>query len=101
MAPHFNQLSKLLCIELDKFNKWFAVDKLSLNVRKTNNMIFSNCSIRENISIRINSCVIDRVYVTQFLGVGLFIDEKLNWKEQITLFCSKLSKSRPLYRSYL
>ena len=34
-----NQLSKLLCIELDKLNIWFAVNKLSLNVSKTNFMI--------------------------------------------------------------
>ena len=32
------QLSKLLCIELDKLNIWFAVNKLSLNVSKTNFM---------------------------------------------------------------
>ena len=39
-------------------------------------MIFSNCTIRENIHIKINNCVIDRVHVTRFLGV--LIDEKLN-----------------------
>ena len=43
------------------------------------------------INIRINNCVIDRVHVTKFLGV--LMDEKLNWKKHITLFCSKLSKS--------
>ena len=87
-----NQLSKLLCIELDKLNIWFAVNKLSLNVSKTNFMIFFiNYTIRENINIRINNCVIDRIHVTKFLGV--LIDEKLKWKKHITLICSKLSKS--------
>ena len=90
-GKYINQLSKLLCIELDKLNIWFAVNKLSLNVSKTNFMIFSNYSIRENINIRINNWVIDRVHVTKFLGV--LIDGKLNWKKHITLICSKLSKS--------
>ena len=72
-------------------NIWFAVNKLSLNVSKTNVMIFSNCSIRENINIRINNRVMDGVHVTKFLGV--LVDEKLNWKKHITLVCSKLSKS--------
>ena len=88
---YINQLSKLLCIELYKLNIWFAVNELSLNVSKTNFMSFSNCTIRENINIRINNCVIDRVHVTKFLGV--LIDEKLNWKKHITFICSKLSKS--------
>ena len=77
-GKYINQLSKLLCLELDKLNIWFAVNKLSLNASKTNFMIFSNCTIRENIKIRINNYVIDRVHVTKFLGV--LIDEKLNWK---------------------
>ena len=40
-----NQLSKLLCIELDKLNIWFAVNRLSLNVSKTNFMIVDNKSM--------------------------------------------------------
>ena len=76
-------------------NIWFAVNKLSLNASKTNFMIFSNCTIRENINIRIKNCVIDRVHGTQFLGVLIY--ERLNWKKPITLICSKLSKSIGLF----
>ena len=31
-----NQLCNIVCGELSKLNKWFAVNKLSLNVEKTN-----------------------------------------------------------------
>ena len=36
------EISKTLSKQLDKLNAWFAVNKLSLNVSKTNYMIFGN-----------------------------------------------------------
>ena len=65
-------------MELDKLNIWFAVNKLSLNVSKTNFILFGNRKHNEDVDITINNVKIDRVYVTKFLGV--FIDSNLNWK---------------------
>ena len=65
--------------ELDKLHVWLSVNKLSLNVDKTNFILFGN---RKDI---------DRVRATKFLGV--IIDEKLTWKDHISLVRSKLSKT--------
>ena len=58
------EISKTLSKQLDKLNSWFAVNKLSLNVSKTNYMIFGNKKIDKymNICVRINGLSIDRVY---------------------------------------
>ena len=87
------EISKTLSKQLDKLNSWFVVHKLSLNVSKTNYMIFGNKKIDKymNICVRINGLSIDRVYNTKFLGV--MIDDKLNWKEHITMIQSKISKT--------
>ena len=84
-------LCKSISQELDKLNIWFAVNKLSLNVNKTNFILFGNKKQTEGVHITINNVRIDRVYVTKFLGV--MIDHKLNWKEHIDIINKKLSKS--------
>lgn len=91
----------LLCSEISKeLNKlyiWFNVNKLSLNIAKTNFMIFSNKSRFDNVSISINNVPIERVECTKFLGV--LIDNKLSWKPHINKVASTLSKSLAiLYR---
>ena len=86
------EISNTLSTELDKLNSWFAVNKLSLNVSKTNYMIFGNKKIDNDMNIRVgsNGISIDRVYNTTFLGVT--IDDKLNWKEHIKMIQSTISK---------
>ena len=75
---------------LAKFAKWFAVNKLTLNLSKTNYMIFWNCPPDIEINLFINTQQITRVHVTEFLGV--YIDESLNWKYKINKVRLKLSK---------
>ena len=78
-------------MELDKLNVWFSVNKLSLNISKTNFIIFGNRKVKEDVKIKINNMNIERVFVTKFLGV--LIDHQLNWKEHINYICSKVSRS--------
>ena len=85
------QLSIIVSNELEKLNEWFAVNTLSLNLSKTNFMLFTNCRREQNVSISINNSEIDMVYKTKFLGV--VIDSKLNWKDHVAMVKSKLSKS--------
>ena len=84
------QLSIIVSNELDKLSEWFAVNKLSLNLSKTNFMPFTNCRREKKFNISINNCEIDMVYKTEFLGV---IDSKLKWKDHVAMVKSKLSKS--------
>ena len=75
---------------LAKLAKWFAVNKLTLNLSKINYMIFRNCPPDIEINHFINNQQITRVHVAKFLGV--YIDESLNWKYQINKVRLKLSK---------
>ena len=84
-------LCKNVSLELDKLNIWFAVNKLSLNVSKTNFIIFGNRKYKGEVDIKINDISIERVYTTKFLGV--LIDHQLNWKEHIDYICNKVSRN--------
>ena len=77
--------------ELDKLHAWFTLNKLSLNISKTNDILFgrSRC-IADNVSITMGKSPISRVKVTKFVGVN--IDENLTWKDHISVVKSKLSK---------
>ena len=70
-----NTLVKILNAELIKLINWMYVNKLSVNVLKTNYMIFS---LRKNIipiqNVYINNIVINYVTSTKFLGI--IIDNK-------------------------
>ena len=86
---NINQLVTTVSTILDKLCIWFAVNKLSLNVSKTNYMLFGNLNAQFDITI--NGISISRVHVAKFIGI--LIDEKLNWKDHIANVKSKLSKS--------
>ena len=81
-----------------KIVEWLALNKLSLNAKKTKFMIFhyKQKSI-ENIApkLMINNVVIERVKVFNFLGVT--IDENVTWKPH----ASKSSGQNCLYNWYI
>ena len=77
--------------ELDKLHVWLSVNKLSLNVDKTNFILFGNRKNIDNVCISMNNSIITRVRATKFLGVIIY--EKLTWKDHISLVRSKLSKT--------
>ena len=74
--------------ELGKLFVWFSVNKLSLNLSKTNYILFRNRSPDTDLNICINTI---RIQSSKFLGI--IIDENLNWKPHIQLVKSKLSKT--------
>ena len=65
----------MVCHELSKLETWFALSKLSLNVSKTNYMIFSNFRINHDIHLFIGRNVLNRVSETKF---DVIIDDNLN-----------------------
>ena len=89
-GDNLSQVCETVSTELDKLHSWFQVNKLSLNVAKTNFMIFGNKQCEDNHVVSINGMNIKRVYVTKFLG--LHIDSHLNWGEHINRIKSKISK---------
>ena len=76
-----NELVRVINDGLEQLQTWFSVNRLSLNLSKTNYMIFGSRRITADICFRINKEKINRVNCTQFLGV--VIDEKCNWKSHI------------------
>ena len=83
-------LCELVNIEMNKLSKWFSINNLSLNVKKTSYMLFGNRHVNNDIKIRIDMEEIEKVHVTKFLGV--YIDNRLDWKRHIDHSINKVSK---------
>ena len=75
---------------LTKISTWLKVNKLSLNIKKTHYMVFTRKKFRHQLDIRIDGHLIDEVHKTKFLGV--YIDNKLNWKDHVSYLIGKISK---------
>ena len=75
--------------ELAKLFVWFSINKLSLNLGKTNYMLFRSRPPDLELHLTINNAEIPKVTATKFLGI--IIDDRLNWKPQIQSVKSKLS----------
>ena len=86
-------LAASLNSELNKLSAWFKANKLSLNLKKTNFMLFKPRQKRYHfpMQICINEQKIEQVKETVFLGVVL--DEHLAWKPHISQVACKISKS--------
>ena len=85
-----DNLENIVNGELSKFYAWFVTNKLSLNVDKTNFMVFSigkNCN---NFNISMNNVPLERVKRAKFLGV--YIDDKLSWGDHISYVATQVSK---------
>lgn len=88
-------LEKVLNIEVKKLHDWFIANKLTLNLKKTKFMLFSNQRKKKNkykkFKININNYCIKQVPQMEYLGV--IIDNKLNWHDHIQYVSTKLSKA--------
>ena len=81
----------LLNDELILVSNWFKINKLSLNVKKTNFMIFQNrTQSYKDLEINVNGSPIKQTNNIKFLG--LLIDPHLSWKDHINHLCNKLSR---------
>ena len=84
---------------IEYLNLWFKTNKLTLNINKTNFIIFTTQKKREQIDIpntlQIENVVINRISHTKYLG--LIIDEQLSWKEHILQLRNKLKGLFPIF----
>ena len=79
--------------ELDKIYAWLAINKLSLTINKTEDMIFHaiNKPIEGVIpNLIINGIQIDRVNF--FIFFGLNLHENMSWKTHTEFVANKLAK---------
>ena len=84
--------------ELAKLSKWFAANKLSLNIKKTNFILFRtrNKKINCRPEIKVDNVAVTQVTCTKFLGV--LINETLTWNDHIRSVLNKVSKSTGVIR---
>lgn len=84
-------LEKNINDELKNVSNWLIANKLSLNVKKSNLIIFnhSNCAY-DKINIKINNKFLEEKSSAKYLGI--IIDSKLTWKPHIDYVNTKLAK---------
>ena len=78
--------------DLKLISDWFKANKLTLNLNKTVCMLFNHrTKTATQISIKIDDVVIPQVPHTKFLGI--YLDEKLNWKKHLDQLIRKIKSN--------
>ena len=72
--------------DMSLLNNWFKANQLSLNLRKTNLMLF--WQMNKQMDITLDGIKIPQVHNTKFLGIT--IDNELNWDMHINKVHEKL-----------
>ena len=93
---HDSNINKLMQTANDEMNKiynWLICNKLLLNFKKTNYIIFGPkiSTNKFNTNLTIGNTNIDRVDCTKFLGI--FLSSNLSWTEHINYLTTKISKN--------
>ena len=87
-----NVLIETLNNELKKVNLWLQANKLSLNIKKTHDIIFKTRRNKiDNKIVKINDTEIKQVESTKFLRI--YIDSNLTWKTHIKHITTKIAKT--------
>jgi hypothetical protein len=78
--------------QLCKVDQWLCVNKLSLNVEKSNFVIFHppQKKVNYSISLLINNNILRQENSIKYLGI--IMDSNLNWKEHVHELCKKISR---------
>lgn len=88
------ELYQIINNEIANVVDWFRINKLSLNISKTNFILFRSHRKpipQSNINILIDGNIVPQVTCTKFLGV--YIDQHLNWSEHIKIISMKIAKN--------
>ena len=85
-----NAIYDILETELGRVSQWLHVNRLSLNIDKTNYMIITNKKIDEK-ELRISGRIIKRATSVKFLGVT--IDDRLSFAGHVRDVTNKISSA--------
>ena len=92
---HSNQncLESVLKDELQNIGVWLKCNKLSVNIKKTNYVIFKPRQKKFNsgISLSFGGKPLQQSNITKFLGVDIY--DHLTWKYHINYICKQIAKS--------
>ena len=83
-------------MELEKISEWFKANTLSLNIKKTNYILFHKDCTKDDLPLKVTdlkfvNSLLKRKASIKFLGVML--DENVSWREHIKTVDNKLSKN--------
>ena len=89
---NYQRLIVTLNAELQKLCVWFKSNKLYLNVKKTNYILFGRKHTNDelNMHLYIDGNELERTESTKFLGV--YIDSKLTWSMHVNHISVKMSQ---------
>jgi endonuclease V-like protein UPF0215 family len=75
---------------------WCNSNKLSLNLSKTNYILYSPKGINDPLTrppdLIVNNIKVEKVEYAKFLGI--YIDSKLNWEYEVNNICNKLTQAK-------
>ena len=85
-------MERVMNEELKKLYQWLCANKLSLNISKTNFLIFHsyNKPLHKTITLKINNKAIKEEKYVKYLGI--LIDSTLSWKFHINELGKKVSR---------
>ena len=92
-SDNLTELESTVNVELKKLDTWLCVNRLSLNITKTNFVIFHpfNKPLIKTITLKIRNKAISEERYVKYLGV--LIDSSLSWKFHIDNLQKKLSRT--------
>ena len=88
-----NQLMEIVNNELKKLSSWFQANKLSINIKKSNFILFKTKQNKQKLDLHFSIHGIEIDCVNEVLFLGVILDEHLSWKSQIQNVARKVSKS--------
>jgi hypothetical protein len=91
-SEHILDLKNKIEDDMKSLTDWFRANKLSLNVQKTNFVLFKPKHVTLNMDIatlQLGGQPIKKVNCVKFLGV--YIDDKLEWGDHINHIAKKIS----------
>ena len=79
--------------ELSKVHSWLCANKLSLNIEKSNFVLFHPIQkkLPKSVSLSINNKSLTQEISIRYLGI--YIDSNLNWKSHINFIAKKIKRS--------
>ena len=96
--PHI--LQEHVNMELVKVHQWLKENKLFINYKKSNFLIFTKKQLQHNFQIKLGSEIISQKASTNYLGLTL--DDKLNWEPHLNKLKAKIArKTKTLVNDWL
>ena len=85
------KLKKIVENDVHKLMDWFRANKLTLNLSKTEVILFHSKNKPQKIALQIGSYTLTNTDCVRFLGIWL--DSKLQWRKHVTTLLIKLKQN--------